>query len=56
MIFLFSQKNKKYKEGLEKALAFDLITKKEYLELKLKRAEIELGEYTKVKVKVKTKK
>lgn len=39
------------KEGLEKALALNLITKKEFLELKIKRAEIELGEYTKIKVK-----
>jgi len=41
------------KEGLDKALALCLITKKECLELKFKRAESELANYTKIKVPVK---
>lgn len=40
------------KEGLEKALADCLITKKEFLELKFKRAENELKNYTKIKIPV----
>ena len=53
MIFSFSKKNKTYLEGLDKALELGLITKKECLELKFKRAESDLASYTKIKVKVK---
>lgn len=52
----FFGKNKKEKEGLDKALAECLITKKEYLELKFKRAEKDFTDYTKIKVKVKKEK
>lgn len=51
---MFLIKKKFEKIGLEKAVELNLITKKEYLELNLKRAEKELEEFTKIKpVKVK---
>lgn len=52
---MFPFKKKLEKEGLKKALDLELITKKEFLELNYKRAENELENYTKIKIKVKTK-
>lgn len=56
MIFSFSKKNKLLNEGLDKALELELITKREYLELKYNRAKNDLEKHTLIKIKVKNKK
>ena len=55
MIFNFFKKGKEGLNTLEKARYEGLITEREFLELKVKRAERELERYTEVKVKVKKK-
>lgn len=50
---MFFKKNMENLSGLEKALDLGLITKKECLELRFKRAEEDLKNYSKIKISVK---